>query len=140
METTLAIPPIRPTTDASSAPPFFRLLGTKELVFIELQGSIARLDPETRKLGRLVQQEDGRIYLVVGYQKMEGTLITLKKPFAVLRRAKHQNRIDNNEEDVTMNEDTEEEYTGEVQLEVVEVCRKKIFFGSRPEPLNEMEV
>ena len=74
--TSIHVPAIPSTPAASTAQNhFLRLSGTNELVFLEIQGSIARLDREEKKMGRLVQDDDGRIYLFVGYQKMEGKLV-----------------------------------------------------------------
>lgn len=121
-KTVISIDPIvLPTDPQSSSNAFLRLTGSNELVFIEIQGSIVRLDDTETKLGRLEHSDDGRIYLYVGYQKMEGKVVELKKPFAVLRK-KPTNTT-----------------SLEVEMEVVDVCRKKIYFGMRPEPLNEME-
>ncbi|CCG84255.1 protein of unknown function [Taphrina deformans PYCC 5710] len=141
METIISIPPIPsapvPATSLEQNH-FLRLTGTDELVFLEIQGSIARLDESEQRLGRLVHQEDGRIYLIVGYQKMEGKVVTLKTPFAVLRRKKADGARDTDEPE----QGTQENGDGSgkvVEMEVVDVCRKKIYFGQRPEPMNEME-
>lgn len=137
--TTLTIPAIHSLEPAN--PPanhFLRLLGSQELVLVELQGSITRLDQDQLKLGKLVQEDDGRIYLVVGYQKLEGKVVDLKLPFAVLRQ-RHQKTIQADEMKMDTENNEEEEGGGEVEMEVVEVCRKKLYFGSRPEPMNEME-
>lgn len=153
MDTIISIPPIpaaetpvvEEDPDSGRGNHFVRLLGTRELVFLEIQGAIARLDERESRLGRLVQQEDGRIYLLVGYQKMEGKVVTLKTPFAVLRRKKGPAKTDmaaGGEEGTEMDVDgTQEEESsgGVVEMEVVDVCRKKIYFGNRPEPMNEME-
>lgn len=142
--TTISIPPI-PSPDESTTDQdpsrnhFLRLLGSQELVLVELQGSISRLDPEELKLGKLVQEDTGRIYLVVGYQKLEGRVVDLKLPFAVLRQ-RQESSTEDEASNMQMDKDSEEQSGREVEMEVVEVCRKKLYFGSRPEPLNEMEL
>lgn len=60
-----------------------------------------------------------RAYLYVGrYQRMTGEVKKLPRPVAVLQR--HQGEGD------------------EEELEVVEIVRYKIFFKSRPEPVNNV--
>lgn len=62
-----------------------------------------------------------RVYLYVGrYQRMTGEVKKLPRPIAVLQ--KYQG-----------NEDGDAE-----ELEVVEIVRYKIFFKSRPEPVNDV--
>ncbi|KAJ5762440.1 uncharacterized protein N7511_005822 [Penicillium nucicola] len=62
-----------------------------------------------------------RAYLYVGrYQRMTGEVKKLPRPIAVLQR--HQSESSGNEE----------------ELEVVEIVRYKIFFKSRPEPVNNV--
>ncbi|BFZ57229.1 hypothetical protein PYCC9005_004280 [Savitreella phatthalungensis] len=110
---------------------FFRLTDSNELCFVELQGTIAKLDDAERRLGKLVQEDNGKIYLLVGYQRLEGKIVTLKKPIAVLRRKPVEACGDNPI-------DAETAPVREVELEVLEVCRKKIYFGIRPEPVGEL--
>ena len=87
---------------------------------VEVQGSVARIDEDEKVLGKLVQEENGKIYLLVGYQRLEGKVVQLKKPFAVLKRGPVENGA-------TM-----------AALDLVDVCTKKIYFGTRPEPLGEI--
>lgn len=143
--TTIVIPPIKihndvqtDITSQGSSSHFLKLLGSKELVLLELQGSISRIDSNAMKLGKLLQEDDGRIFLIVGYQKLEGKVVDLKLPFAVLRRKRVSQ---NNTSGMDIDQQEEESIDGkEVEMEVVEVCRKKLYFNSRPEPLNEMDI
>lgn len=60
-----------------------------------------------------------RVYFYIGkHQRMTGEIKKLAKPLAVLRKAEGEGKED-----------------GEV--EVVEIVRYKILFGSRPEPVSE---
>lgn len=139
---TITIQPIHEshyTANTTSKNAFVRLTGSNELVFIELQGSVNRLDSSEQKLGRLEQTEDGRIYLIVGYQKLEGKVVELKKPFAVLRRIQSRNVQNGQRGDEEMHDTgASQAPSGPIEMKVVDICRKKIYFGTRPEPLNNM--
>lgn len=104
---------------------FMRLTGSNELCLVEIQGSIAKIEGEETLLGKLVQEENGKIYLLVGYQRLEGKVVQLKKPLAVLKR---QNAESASQGDAATS----------TNLDLVDVCRKKIYFGTRPEPLGEI--
>ncbi|KAJ9234904.1 hypothetical protein DTO169E5_6371 [Paecilomyces variotii] len=67
-----------------------------------------------------------RVYLYVGkYQRMTGEVKKLPKPLAVVQRRQ---RTDARDENTGVTE-------GEDELEIVEIVKYKILFGSRPEPL-----
>lgn len=148
---TITIAPIQ--NDTASGPlsrnPFLRLTNSNELLFLEIQGSIAKLDDSEKRIGKIVQEENGKIYLLVGYQKMEGRIVHLEKPFAVLRRSRKNDGngcagTDGDDEASRMRvgdsreEDNLETRVGRAELELIEVIRRKIFFGIRPEPISEI--
>ncbi|CAD0110801.1 unnamed protein product [Aureobasidium uvarum] len=130
-----------PQTTPSPNNPLPQLLHTPSgLAILELQGTInfpvlpATEDSSTpspaTEVGRLVfpHYTEGisdpkggawmkKVYLYIGrHQRMTGEVKKLAKPLAVLRK-------------------TEGEEGGKV--EVVEIVRYKILFGSRPEPVSE---
>ena len=60
-----------------------------------------------------------RVYFYIGkHQRMTGEIKKLAKPLAVLRKAEGEGKEDG-------------------QVEVVEIVRYKLLFGSRPEPVSE---
>lgn len=119
--------------------PLPQLLHTPSgLAIIELQGTINFPQPSSddspsspTEVGRLVfplytpgisDPNSGawmkRVYLYIGkHQRMTGEIKKLGKPLAVLRKAGGERE--------------------EGAVEVVEVVRYKILFGSRPEPVSE---
>ncbi|KAL1849203.1 hypothetical protein Plec18167_009587 [Paecilomyces lecythidis] len=73
-----------------------------------------------------------RVYLYIGkYQRMTGEVKKLPKPLAVIQRRQRPDAGDGNGATAATNTraDTEDE------LEIVEIVKYKILFGSRPEPL-----
>ncbi|ORY74122.1 Ctf8-domain-containing protein [Protomyces lactucae-debilis] len=144
MESTIHIPALSLATgEASSSSHFIRLAGSQTLCFLELQGAIQKLDPAETRLGKLVEEPDGRIFLYVGYQKMEGKLIKLKKPFAVLKRPTSAAPSASDNDAVMssqiMSSQVQKETSESFNLELVDIVTKKIYFGQRPEPLGTLE-
>ncbi|CCJ31446.1 unnamed protein product [Pneumocystis jirovecii] len=66
-----------------------------------------------------------RVYLTIGYHRLEGKIETLKRPFAILRRQ--------NEKNIQSND--KESYQDEI-IDVLEIIHKRVIFNLRPEPVT----
>ncbi|KAG5518588.1 hypothetical protein PMAC_002984 [Pneumocystis sp. 'macacae'] len=66
-----------------------------------------------------------RVYLTIGYHRLEGKIETLIQPFAILRRQNKEN-IESNDKESNQDE----------IFNVLEIIRKKIIFNLRPEPVT----
>lgn len=111
------------------------------LALLELQGSINLPDDsETVQIGSIEfpeYREDAldptstawmkRVYLYVGqHQRLTGEVKKLPRPVAVIRRKG--------------GGDGDGEEGGKEELEVVEIVRFKLVFGSRPEPVTSVVI
>jgi len=89
---------------------------------IELQGEIERIieaiPGEPFDVGTLTATDDTSVQLVIGYHRLEGTKMALKKPVAILEK------IESNDDDD--NDDNE------VRYKVIGVVREKLIFKQRP--------
>ncbi|ODQ55759.1 hypothetical protein SAICODRAFT_23129 [Saitoella complicata NRRL Y-17804] len=112
---------------------FSRLLGTNELLLLELQATIEGMDPDTIMGGLSYDEQSKTAYLTVGYQRLTGKVVDLKSPFAVLRKREGG--------ELSM-EDAEgraaDWQRGDVEMDVVEIIRKKVVFNQRPEPISRL--
>lgn len=90
---------------------------------VELQGEIERLieaiPDEPYDVGTLTATDDTSIQLVIGYHRLEGTKMALKKPVAILEKVQSN--------DTDMDDDD-----NEVRYNVIGVIREKLIFKQRP--------
>ncbi|KAJ7878835.1 chromosome transmission fidelity protein 8 [Mycena olivaceomarginata] len=111
-----------------------------ELVLIELQGQFDvectnDRERDGRLVGRLcIDDAAKRPTLMVGHHLLEGKIVLLPKPLAVLRRAA--------ESDVAMECDSSSEpqlsgvsETSTVSWDAIAVVKRKIVFSKRPMPI-----
>ncbi|KAF8270536.1 chromosome transmission fidelity protein 8, partial [Lactarius quietus] len=78
-----------PSTSANSLPPALAQLGSSELFLLELQGDLVLTgDKRGQLVGHLTIDDSGKgkPTLRIGYHLLEGTIVTLAKPLAVLQR------------------------------------------------------
>ncbi|KAI0751887.1 Ctf8-domain-containing protein [Daedaleopsis nitida] len=136
-------------------PPQLVQFGTEGLVLIELQGA---LDVEGSKDGQLVGKlrvdpATNKPTLMIGHHLLEGKLVNLAKPLAVLHR--HVARSPGGEEDAglehgaadsTMDVDVDADAGGDAERgrakeararswDVVAVVKRKMVFAKRPMPV-----
>lgn len=77
-----------------------------------------------------------RVYLYIGkYQRMTGEVKKLPKPLAVIQRRQRMNAGDGNTGVTTATNPSGRDDDVPEELEIVEIVKYKILFGSRPEPL-----
>lgn len=91
-----------------------------EWALVELQGVLHAADEGTlagATVGKLCVSplSDATVNLVVGYHQLEGSVVALKKPLAVMQKVR--------------------DAAGGAELEVVGVIRKKLWFKNRPKAL-----
>ncbi|KAH9957417.1 chromosome transmission fidelity protein 8 [Russula dissimulans] len=82
--------PAQPSPDAPVLPPALASLGSSELFLLELQGELeVSGDKHGQLVGRLSIAEDGKgkPTLRIGHHLLEGKVVSLAKPLAVLQRA-----------------------------------------------------
>ncbi|PIL36333.1 hypothetical protein GSI_00021 [Ganoderma sinense ZZ0214-1] len=114
--------------------------GTDELVLIELQGV---LEVEGNRDGQLVGQLEvdsatKKPTLMIGYHKLEGKLVNLNKPLAVLHRHDSQPKNEDNE-DAAMEVDGSEDRVGGASeaksWDMIAIVKRKMVFSKRPMPV-----
>ncbi|KAL4243254.1 hypothetical protein ABKN59_011499 [Abortiporus biennis] len=136
----MIIPIHLPTPGSSSSntlPPQFAQFGTDEVVLIELQGSLeVEGDKANQRVGKLsIDSTTKKSTLLIGHNLLEGKLVNLPKPLAVLHRnsSKYSSeQLENMDEDVEMDSKTKSEQKG---WDVATVVRRKMVFAKRPMPM-----
>lgn len=73
--------------------------------------------------------------MIIGNHELKGTAITLKEPFAVLRKRKASQITENDDADGAPAEAKKLKLHSGVQLEVVGVVKKKFMFVSFPKSI-----
>jgi len=113
-------------------PPQLVKLASNELVLIELQGA---LEVEGNKKGQLIGtlnlDNPDRPTLQIGYSLLEGKIVSLSKPLAVLRLVQETR----NKPGSMPIDDEEIRPANDKSFEIVSIVRKKISFPKRPRPL-----
>ncbi|KAH8990288.1 Ctf8-domain-containing protein [Lactarius akahatsu] len=132
-----------PSAGARTLPPALAQLGSSELFLLELQGDLeVSGDKRGQLVGHLTIDDSGKgkPTLRIGYHLLEGTIVSLAKPLAVLQRP---------DEDISMHcgDDGGEELgaPGEgtastaaataTSYTIRTLVRKKIVFSKRPTPI-----
>ncbi|OSD01915.1 hypothetical protein PYCCODRAFT_1468199 [Trametes coccinea BRFM310] len=132
-----------PSTPSRRAlPPQLVQFGTDELVLIELQGA---LEVEGNKDGQLVGKlrvdpATKKPTLLIGHHLLEGKLVNLSKPLAVMHRYDHTTSSDaHGAEDDAMNLDREGSQrpaeNDARRWDIVAVVKRKMVFSRRPMPI-----
>ena len=105
-----------------------------EMKMIELQGSIEHREDSINHLSKQVLGELGwdKVrncpILLIGHHKLVGEVVTLKKPFAIMKRRAIPIST-------STNHDVEEDHHREDHYELIGLIRQKWLFRSRPEHL-----
>jgi len=128
-----------PSLSNYTFPPQLAQFGSNEVVLIELQGSLeVDGDKEGQVVGKLrVDDVTKKSTLLIGYHLLEGKLVNLPKPLAVLHR--HQADKDDdtmaNEEDAMNEDDKARPPRAQAGWDVVAVVKRKMVFSKRPMPM-----
>ncbi|KAI0640642.1 Ctf8-domain-containing protein [Trametes meyenii] len=120
-------------------PPQLVQFGTDELVLIELQGALeVEGSKDSQLVGKLrVDPETKKPTLLIGHHLLEGKLVNLPKPLAVLHRNDH---IPSLSEDVMTIDNNDSEYEqpkskAVKSWNIAAVVKRKMVFSKRPMPM-----
>ncbi|KLO07640.1 hypothetical protein SCHPADRAFT_836352 [Schizopora paradoxa] len=113
--------------------PQFATLGTKEVVLMELQGSI---QSEGSRDGQLTEKPT----LIIGHHMLEGKIVNLSKPLAVLKKRETSfnqalNAVDSEEMEIDGESKAEDASTAP-EYDVVAIVKRKVLFSKRPMPIT----
>ncbi|KAI0312935.1 Ctf8-domain-containing protein [Amylostereum chailletii] len=118
--------------DTGSFPPALAQIGSSELVLIELQGDIeVEGNRRGQTVGKLTVDEDGKgkPTLRIGYHLLEGKVVSLPKPLAVLHRTSALPSHNLETEETSPTPFQPPSYT------INAIVRKKLVFSKRPMPV-----
>ncbi|RPD54117.1 hypothetical protein L226DRAFT_617229 [Lentinus tigrinus ALCF2SS1-7] len=128
-----------PSSTRRQLPPQLVQFGTEELVLIELQGA---LEVEGNKDGQLVGKlrvdpNTKKPTMMIGHHLLEGKLVNLAKPLAVLQ--KHDSTPGAGEEDEAAMA-VEDGYSPRTTMQarswdIIAMVKKKMVFSKRPMPV-----
>ncbi|KAH9943033.1 Ctf8-domain-containing protein [Epithele typhae] len=131
---------------ARKLPPQLVQFGTDELMLLELQGG---LEVEGSKDGQLVGKlkvdpESKKPTLMIGYHLLEGKLVNLPKPLAVLHRRDSLPSGDDDADGMDVDEEGAGGAPGPLSSQratgwdIVAVVKRKMVFAKRPTPIVGM--
>ncbi|OCH84087.1 hypothetical protein OBBRIDRAFT_742189 [Obba rivulosa] len=110
-------------------PPQLAQFGTDELVLIDLQGFLdVEGDKQGQAIGKLRVDDGTKPTLLIGHHLLEGKLVNLPKPLAVMRRASVTDA-----EDMTGHGSPER--SASTSWNIVAVVKRKMVFSTRPMPM-----
>ncbi|KIJ51482.1 hypothetical protein M422DRAFT_44013 [Sphaerobolus stellatus SS14] len=131
-----------PTRLPPPLPPTLAKLGSDEIVLIELQGSLEVPQDGTKKDGGNIgvfRVVNDKPTLTIGYHLLEGKLVSLSKPLAVLYKTNHDDDPDGAagwSMDVDeSNRNGAPKSNGETSYDVVAIIKRKVVFSKRPTPI-----
>ncbi|KAI0666076.1 Ctf8-domain-containing protein [Trametes maxima] len=120
-------------------PPQLVHFGTDELVLVELQGALeVEGSKDSQLVGKLrVDPETKKPTLLIGHHLLEGKLMNLPKPLAVLHRKDHGSP---SSEDAMVVDNDDPEYErpkleATKSWDIVAVVKRKMVFSKRPMPM-----
>lgn len=126
-------------------PPGLAKISHDEIVLVELQGTleVESNHPKERN-GKLVgtlkiDEITNKPTLLIGHHLLEGKIVSLPKPLAILHRSSVRSSVDVDSEDDVMDgglDFEEKEEQRSPAWSVVAVVKKKIIFSKRPMPVN----
>ncbi|OSX57620.1 hypothetical protein POSPLADRAFT_1155935 [Postia placenta MAD-698-R-SB12] len=125
------------STSQHTFPPQLAQFGSEEVILIELQGSLeAEGDKQGQTVGKLrIDDATKKSTLRIGHHLLEGKLVNLPKPLAVLHRRPSDTAADG---DTSMNDadepDSKRPHAG---WDVVVIVRRKMVFSKRPMPMMD---
>ncbi|GJE94578.1 Ctf8-domain-containing protein [Phanerochaete sordida] len=117
-----------------SLPPTFAQYGTDEVVLVELQGALeVEGSSEGQFVGKLTVDSDSKKpTLRIGHHLLEGKLVNLNKPFAVMHK---QARPEDVEQESDRNSPFATESSTPPQWDIIAVVKRKMVFAKRPMPI-----
>ncbi|KAF9649248.1 hypothetical protein BDM02DRAFT_1928597 [Thelephora ganbajun] len=123
-----------PSDDGRKLPPQLANLGNGDLVLIELQGTLevqGSTDPQF--VGTMeIDPKTNKPSLVIGPHFLEGKIVSLPTPLAIMEKNKSPSNDQMSGMDVDDDENREE--TG-VEWQISAIVRKKVVFAKRPMPI-----
>ncbi|KAI0955683.1 hypothetical protein AcV7_006281 [Taiwanofungus camphoratus] len=128
---------------SATLPPQLAQFGGDELVLIELQGSLeVEGDRRGQTVGKLrIDDATNKPTILIGHHLLEGKLVNLPKPIAVLHRSSKLESCTfsarTSDEDVLMNNNNEETQPKQQQVEwdLIAIVKRKMVFSRRPMPM-----
>ncbi|KAF0716381.1 hypothetical protein AaE_011111 [Aphanomyces astaci] len=105
--------------------------GDAEWSILELQGELIADTKASLKLGHL-QYQKGVPTLLIGTHLLEGKVLKLSKPMAIMRKKPHADHAAIGSGDDTNGVASSNTSTGYI---VVGIARKKLVFNTRPKPV-----
>ncbi|KAI0255134.1 Ctf8-domain-containing protein [Lactifluus subvellereus] len=127
-------------TSAGTLPPALAQLGSSELFLLELQGELeVSGDKRGQLVGRLTIDDDdsgkGKPTLRIGHHLLEGKIVSLPKPLAVLQRVRDNCGIEDDNATAAAAAAAEGAATPTTSYAIRTLVRKKIVFSKRPTPI-----
>ncbi|KAH9041622.1 Ctf8-domain-containing protein [Lactarius pseudohatsudake] len=125
-----------PSAGARTLPPALAQLGSSELFLLELQGGLeVSGDKRGQLVGHLTIDDSGKgkPTLRIGYHLLEGTIVSLAKPLAVLQRVMHCG--DDGGEGLGAPGEGTASTAAATSYTIRTLVRKKIVFSKRPTPI-----
>ncbi|PCH42054.1 hypothetical protein WOLCODRAFT_101465 [Wolfiporia cocos MD-104 SS10] len=119
-------------------PPQLVQFGSDEYVLIELQGSLeVEGNKDGQVVGRLrVDEASKKPTLLIGHHLLEGKLVNLPKPLAIMHRSMPRDH-DSDQRDILMDGGLENRRSTQAQSrwDIVAVVKRKMVFPRRPMPM-----
>ncbi|THH04527.1 hypothetical protein EW145_g5459 [Phellinidium pouzarii] len=124
-------------------PPQLAKLGAEEVILIELQGSFEVEGNQSGQLAASLKlgENDSKPTMMVGRNLLEGKIVNLPKPLAVLVKKstgrKTQRAQSSNSDDAI---ETEGNFKGDgmCEYDMLAVVKRKVLFSKRPMPIVNM--
>ncbi|KAI0820692.1 Ctf8-domain-containing protein [Trametes gibbosa] len=118
-------------------PPQLVHFGSDEVVLIEMQGL---LEVDGNKDGQLVGKlrvdpATKKPTLLIGHHLLEGKLVNLSKPLAVLHRNSHDPSEKETRNSLSVQDTQETQPCGTASWDMVAIVKRKMVFSKRPMPM-----
>ncbi|KAF9041919.1 hypothetical protein BDZ89DRAFT_980990 [Hymenopellis radicata] len=134
---------VLPSTSNLKLPPSVAKVSHDEIVLVELQGT---LDVEStyegerdgKLVGKLTLDDDlKRPTLRIGHHLLEGKIVTLKKPLAIMHKTRPKQSDDDDDfpMDVTDDAGFNQTQKREISWQAVAIVKRKVLFSKRPIPI-----
>ncbi|EKM58527.1 uncharacterized protein PHACADRAFT_140527 [Phanerochaete carnosa HHB-10118-sp] len=121
-------------SSSTPLPPQFAQYGTDEVVLVELQGELdVEGDTGGQFVGKLtIDNDTKKSTLLIGHHLLEGKLVNLNKPLAVMHR---QPRPEDADQDIDADSQPRHEPSVPPQWDIIAVVKRKMVFAKRPMPM-----
>ncbi|KAH8117932.1 hypothetical protein DFH11DRAFT_1699199 [Phellopilus nigrolimitatus] len=139
--------PAHTTKSSNKFPPQLAKLGTEEVVLIELQGAFqVEGDKSGQLAARINVENDAKPTLRIGHHLLEGKMVNLPKPLAVLVKKTangsqpHSENLDTDAMDVEgmSRAEGDSKADGMCEYDMLAVVKRKVLFSKRPMPMVNM--